>query len=266
MAINVKPIPRKVQVPTTKKPAVQIPAQSSASNYSAADGFARARAINEKRQRDFEARKFRPIEFNAKVGEGGINGVTVILTDNTRAPNLPYFHYCHRWGFEQGNPQTEVCIQDDPEGCPLCRKLNRKGSYEMVLTCIDTRPFTYKAGPNMGKTVQRSTKPYVVKTSMIPQFERLYRAHKTFRGMVLKVFRDNQKSPSSGSSVEFVRMLSEAELGKYGDLAKPLDYKKAYPRMDAATMARTYEADTGEGGTLGSADFASGAKNDALPF
>lgn len=279
MAIIKPPPPRKINVPgkpvaTVAKPkptGVQVPARRpgappvAPSNYSAADGFGVARGINAQRDREAAQRKERGFEFNMKIGEGGEKGVTIILTDKVRLPNqMPFFHYAHRWGFERNDPKTEVCIQDDPSGCPLCRSLNKKGTYEMVLTCIDTRPYTPQKGPNAGKTVRRSRKPYVVKTGMIPQFERLYKQHKTFRGMVLTLFRDGQKSPGSGSQVQFVRMLTEAELAKYGpELSTPIDYKKAYPRLTADQMASQYNLDSADG-AIGSADVGSG--DDDIPF
>lgn len=261
-----KSIPRKVNVPVpTKLRAVQVPARPAPQGYSAEDGFARARSLNETRQRDFDLRKLRPIEFGMKIGEGGSKGVTLIITDNVRYPTMPYFQYCHRWGFEQNDPKTEVCIQDDPEGCGLCRQLNRKGGYEMVLSCVDTRPYTYSRGPNQGKTVPRSRKPLIIKTGMIPVYERLWKAHKTFRGMVVTVHRDGGKnSPASGSSVNYVRHLTEAELSKYGDLGKPLNYKEAYPRLTPAKMNEMYNINAG--GVIGSEDVASGAHSDDVPF
>jgi len=252
---------RRIGVPA--KPVVTTKVQAPApSGFVAGDGFARARAINEQREID----RNRPFEFSMAVNEGGTNGVTLIITDTVRKPKLPYFHYMHRWGFEQKDVKTCVCIQDGPEGCPVCRSLNKKGSYEMVLSVIDTRPYTPQKGPNKGKTIPRQKRPYIAKSSMIPVFERLYNSHNTYRGMVIRCFRDNAKAPSGGSQVEFVRMLSEAELLKYGkDLITPFDYAKVYPRLAAAKLASLYGGDAA--GAVGDSEFSSTAsEDDALPF
>ncbi|MET4190640.1 MULTISPECIES: hypothetical protein [unclassified Bradyrhizobium] len=255
-----RPAARPLQAPATRAPARTGPAPQTIGG-----GFGVAHALNEERER----RANRPFEFSMKPGEGGMNGVTIILTDRPRLPAMPHFAYMHRWGFEENNVQTEVCITDGPEGCPLCRHLSKKGGYEMMLSCIDPRPYTPQRGPKAGQTTPRSKRPYPVKISMIPAFERLYQTHKTFRGMVIKLHRDNKKSPATGSQVEFVRMLDEPTLKKYGELSEPFDMAKVYPRLSPEKMGLIYNIDGSTSGTVGSEDFASGAggvMNDDLPF
>lgn len=276
----IKMPPRKINAaPKITRPGVQstapaglrkpgIPA-STGTGFVSQGGFAKARQINEERERGFKSRAERGIEFGMKIGEGGVNGVTIILVDKQKLPAMPYFHYMHRWGFEQNKPRTEVCIQDDPEGCDLCRSLSRKGRFEMVLTCIDTRPYTYTKGPKAGQRVARSRKPYIVTSTMIPVFERIYAKHKTFRGLVLKLHRDGQKSPGGGSTVEVIRQLSEAELAKYGNLSVPIDFSKAYPRLTPAQMRENYSLSGG--GQVGGDDLAGDAggrmvSEDDVPF
>jgi hypothetical protein len=269
------PVTRRLNVPTpaASNSRVQVPANRArpavaASATTIGGGFGVAHALNEERAR----RANRPFEFAMKPGEGGLNGVTIVLTDRVRLPAMPYFCYMHRWGFEEHDVKTEVCITDGPEGCPLCRHIDKKGGYEMMLSCIDPRPYTPKNGPKAGQTTPRTKRPYPVKISMIPAFERLYVAHKTFRGMVVKLFRDNKKSPATGSSVEFVRMLDEATLRKYGELAEPFDMAKLYPRLSAEKMGLLYNIDgaANGGGAVGSEDFGRGggssASSDDLPF
>jgi hypothetical protein len=263
--------PRTVQVPARTAPTrvgLQVPSsarRAEPAGFVSSGGFATARAKNAEFERNRATRSERGFEFGMKAGEGGVNGVTIILTDRVRLPDLPYFQHTHRWGFDQGSPKTEVCLQDGPEGCPLCRSLNKKGGFEMVLSCIDTRPYTPKHGANAGKTVPRSRKPYVVKTTMIPVFERIYNKHKTFRGLVLRLHRDGGKnSPGSGSTVEVIRQLTEQELAKYGAMSVPIDYAKAYPRLTPQQMAEQYQIDAG--GRIGGEDFGTMAATDDLPF
>jgi hypothetical protein len=254
----VKPSARPLQVPANRARPAAAPAQTIGG------GFGVAHALNEERVR----RANRPFEFSMTPGEGGLNGVSIVLTDRVRLPAMPYFCYMHRWGFEENDVKTEVCLTDGAEGCPLCRHLNKKGGYEMLLSCIDPRPYTPARGPNAGKTTPRTKRPYPVKISMIPVFERLYIAHKTFRGMVIRLHRDNKKSPATGSSVEFVRMLDEATLRKYGELAEPFDMAKTYPRLSAEKMGLIYNIDgTAVSGAVGGEDVGRGSvSDDSLPF
>ncbi len=281
MALKITP-PRKLVVPS--KPAIikpkpiglaprtqparqlQVPATAKGAPSTLGGGFATAHALNEER----EARANRAFEFSMKVGEGGMQGVTIILTDHVRLPQMPYFCYMHRWGFDSNPPapKTEVCITDGPEGCPLCRSLGKKGSYEMMLSCIDPRKYIPEKGPKKGIEQPRQRRPYPVKMSMIPAFERLYQSHKTYRGMVLRLFRDKKLSPATGSQVEFVKMLDEATLKKYGDLAKPFDYTVQYPRLSAEKMALQYNIDHASAGAVGAEDAPGGSvgSDDDLPF
>lgn len=276
--------PRKINVLARPAPKLQVPAKTvlkpgskplvrptaaqtkavTSDAGSLGGGFQKARAIAERN----EARANRPFEFSMKVGEGGPNGVTVIFVDMVKLPNLPYFHYIHRWGFEEGERNVEPCLQEHPEGCDLCRSQNRKGSYEMVLTCIDTRPYTHTKGPKAGQTTPRSKRPYIITQGMIPRFERMYKEKKTFRGMVCRCFRDNKKSSRGGSQVEIVRMLTEAELAKYGELSRPFDYAKIYPIHTNEQLREMYGLDGSVGhGSVGDSDFAKGpAGDDDLPF
>lgn len=254
--------------PKLGAPAVHKPVQTTALGLnqqdvtSAMPGFARARSLNEERERIAKQRAARPFEFGMKPNEGGPLGVTAILVDTVRVPQEPHFHFIHRWGHEQKNVKTEVCLQDGTEGCTLCQMLNVRGRYEMVFTCIDSRPYTATKGPNAGKTTPRTKRPYIVTQAMIGQFQRLYNTHKTFRGMVIRCFRDTSKAPSGGSSVEFMQMLPESVLIKYGDLAKPINYLEAYPRLTAAKMQEVY-GNPGAGGIIGAEEMNS---TDDLPF
>lgn len=242
-------------------------------------GFQTGARINAENARKAEQRRNLPYEFGMTVGEGGTDGVTIVITDKAVAAppgkpldpvkNSPFFCWMHRWGFEEKNPQQELCIRDGTEGCPLCDRLGKEGSYEMMLTCIDSRPYTPKNGPNKGKTVPIQRRLYVVKTSMQAEFQRIWEEYGGYRGLVLKCFRDSAKSPRGGSSVRVIKRLSEKELAgiaaKYKDpkLIEPVDYLKAFPRPTHAEMVSRY------GGTttiLGAADSADDVGSDDIPF
>src|SRR6184192_3186394 len=108
MALKIAP--KRLVVPAKKVVQAPAPNKAEAPAYSANDGFARARSINEERERNRELRANRPFEFQMKPGEGGEKGVVAILVDKVKMPTPPYFHFMHRWGFEQGEIKNEVCI------------------------------------------------------------------------------------------------------------------------------------------------------------
>jgi len=262
-----KPGLAKAPLAATKAP-IGIPA--SARVAPADDGFAKAREINQERKRQADLRANQPFEFYMKPGEGGEDGVILIITDMARMPAMPFFHYQHRWGFvkgQKGSGKNDECIKDGNEGCPLCKKLGREGTYEMVLTVLDGRKYTPQNGPNAGKTIPISKKLFIVKTTMIPKFERLYKEHKTFRGMCIKMFRDNDKDASIGSEVRFVKMIPEQVLqAKYKELAVPVDYSKAFPRPTYDELAARHGESMANETHVGGADFAGDTDADSLPF
>jgi hypothetical protein len=250
------------------------------------EGFVRSDQINAENARNREVRMATPYPFRMSVGEKGSDmqdGVRIVITDTARAAkqgmpydkikNSPFFCYMHHWGYEEKKYQSEVCIRDGSEGCPLCARLGKEGSWEMMLTCIDSRPYTPKSGPNAGKTVPISRKLYQVKTGVQPQFQRLWMQHHTYRGMVLRCFRDNSRSPSAGSTVQFERMMSEAELTalankfKSKELITPTNYEVAFRRPTHADLVKRFGG-TGAGAMLGAADSQTdaGVSGDDIPF
>lgn len=240
------------------------------------DGFAVAHDINKEKQRQAEIRKNQPMEFRMSVGEGADKGVSVVVLDVVKYPAMPFFHYMHRWGYTKGvkgSMKSDICIKDGPEGCPLCKKDGVKDStYELVLTVLDGRSYTPQNGPNAGKTVRLSKKLFIVKSGMIPKYERLFKEHKSFRGMVLTLFRDKDTDPASGGEVKFGSILPEAVLmKKYGsvhgaDMIKPVDYNKAYPRPTYNELAERWGEGSHNETHVGGSDFGGDDDGDSVPF
>ena len=267
-----KPAPGTKAAPSFGGPATG-PTRAPVAGVVPLAGFSTGQQIVKERNDRYELMKARPFEFGMKVNEGGINGVEIVFTDKAKngSPppnNSPFFCYMHRWGFEAGQkPQNDLCIKDGPDACALCAKLGKEGAYEMMLTCIDKRPFTPASGPNAGKRVLCSKKLYVVKSSIVAQFERLWMQYGTFRGMVVKCFRDNDKAARGGSTINFVKFLTEAELAnlnkQYKDVAIPTDYAKAFPRPSADEHRQRYG---GTGDAVGDADHGTGGQPDEIPF
>lgn len=217
-------------------------------------GFAQARKINEKNQREADRRRAQPFRFRLKIGDEG----KVILLDKE-----PYFLYEHQWQGSRGYfDQREVCLKTWGEPCPLCQKLDKEGTYELVLTCIDTRKYT----DSKGVKHKFSRKLLVVKPSMISKFERLFRKQgkdKTFRGIVITLARDNDKGQAIGDSLEYETTISEAKIAKYGDEAKMVDYEKAFPRITEAQMRKMHDMSSVPGASDVSDD---DELDDEIPF
>jgi hypothetical protein len=89
---------------------------------------------------------------------------------------------------------------------------------------IDTSEYEEKDGNK--KKNQRRLLP--VKQSMIPQFERMFHRKNTFRGMMVELHRDGAKDAQIGNHAEFKGFVSEEQLAKFGDRAKPIDYEKYF--------------------------------------
>lgn len=197
--------------------------------------FDTGRQENESSQQKRDARMNKPFSFWLKEGESA----NVILLDDAE-PEALFATYMHQWKGRSGKwDQEDVCIKDEGV-CPLCQKLEREGQFVMYLTCLDSRPYTNKKGV----TIKYGRKLLPVKPTMIAKFERLYRKHGTFRGMMITLHRDGAKSTNIGDSVEFVKFVKPDFLEKIekrpNDQGKVCNYKKAFPRPEYKDMVRKY--------------------------
>lgn len=218
-----------------RRPVRQVPATSAP--VASPSGFAQARAINKQRDEEFARQKLIPFRFRLKVGDEA----EVIILDAQ-----PYFCREHNWKASDGKWKNfEVCIMETGN-CPLCQKLGKEGSYNMMLTCIDTRSYT----DNNGKTHKNQRRLLVAKTMMIPKFERIFvdQCKGNFRGARLKLVRDGQKSSSIGDGATFMGRVPEAKLAALGDAAKPVPYTEAFKPLSQAEMAKRYNAMTSQVG------------------
>ena len=101
--------------------------------------------------------------------------------------------------------------------------------------------------------------------SVLGAARRIYEEHGTFRGLVLKLNRDNKLDPSSGNQVTVVRKLKESEIKAYAKAAdvrdkeardyiikskidEVFDYDKLFPKVDAETLAKIAGVGTGTDG------------------
>lgn len=244
MKIRTKPkltIKPKISSKPSDKAKSSKPLQTSAKGSSkTAKGFAVARANIQRSKDEYEKRINTPFRMRLAIGEE----VKVVILDKD-----PFFFYEHHWESKPGKwDKLEVCIKER-SNCPLCETLDKESYYVMMLTCIDPRPFKKQDG----KEVKRSKKLLPIKMGMMPKYERIWKKHGSLRGVVLNIVRDGKKSPATGDSIEFVKILSEEELKKYGDLATPVDYNKSFPVLPEEEMRKKYKV----GPTPGSEDISS---------
>jgi len=246
---------RKIATPSSK-PKPRAGAKSGGSAKSAPKGFDRGSAGFQKAQRkrevqdaEYNRRKDTPFGFKLKPGDSA----EVIILDKGE----PFFLSMHKVKNAQGRWVDEVCIADTGQHCPLCESLGKEGSYTMVCTVLDRRPYKTKDG----KTIKVSKKLMFVKGRNLPKFARKYdgNANQNFRGIKITCRRDGEKESSMGEDIEFGGRVSEEFLSKFGDNAKPADYAKIYAIPTAEDLRKRYRLSKGgKSGAAGSEEFEDG--------
>jgi hypothetical protein len=198
-----------------------------------AAGFDTARKKREAQEAEYERRKETPFGFRLKPGDEA----EVVILDS----GDPFFVSLHKVKVN-GRWEDEVCIEDTGQRCPLCEDQGKPGSYTMVLTCLDRRPYTIQKGPNAGKRIANSKKLLYVKGRNLPKFERQFKgkAAGNFRGMKVLCRRDGEKESAMGEDLEFLGRVKESALIKFGDNAKPADYEKIFAIPTAKQLRERY--------------------------
>ncbi len=229
--------------PTTasKKP---VPKRSGFDRGSA--GFAKAQQKRQRQEEDYQRKKDTPFGFWLKPG----SEAEVIILDKGE----PFFVSLHKVKDARGRFVDEVCIADSGQHCPLCASLGKEGSYTMVLSVLDRRPYKTKDG----KTIKISKKLMFVKGRNLPKFDRFYngKGKENFRGVKLICRRDGEKESAMGEDVEFGARVSEDFLAKFADTGKAADYEKIFAMPSAEDLAKRYTlAKGGKGGAAGREEF-----------
>jgi len=206
-------------------------------------GFAKARKKREKQEAEYQRKKDTPFSFWLKPG----NEAEVIILDK----GDPFFVTLHKVKDSRGKFVDEVCIADSGQHCPLCESQGKEGSYTMVLSVLDRRPYTTREG----KTIKVSKKLMFVKGRNLPKFERQFngKAKGNLRGIKLTCRRDGDKESAMGEDIEFGGRLSEEFLSKFGDNSKPADYAKIYAMPSAEELRKRYGLTKGK--VAGSEEF-----------
>lgn len=194
------------------------------------DGFERGKQKREAQEAEYQRQKNTPFTFRLNPGEDA----EVVILDS----EPPFFVSLHKIKNSRGRWEDEVCIADTGTTCPLCESTGKQGSYTMVLTVLDRRPYKIKNGPNAGKVIKNSKKLLHVKGRNLPKFERQYKgkAKGNFRGVKVQCHRDGDKESAMGEDLQFLGRVSEAALSKFGDNSVPADYTEIYPIPDATEL------------------------------
>lgn len=185
----------------------------------------------------------------------------------------PWTRYEHNIGGGPNSKGTIVpCIKDGPENCPACSKENKEGAFVMFLTSVTPKESWEDRKTGEKKTARWRKQLFPIKIKMTKKYQRLYEAHGTFRGMVVKVSRDNKMDAGTGNDVEFVRMMTEAEIQEIAkkipnvkdvqqrklitdsNITEAYDYAKIMPMPDAKKLSAMVGA-AFHGGGAGSSDF-----------
>lgn len=205
------------------------------------NGFAIGKEKRARQEEEYQKRLNTPFDFWLKPG----SEAEIVILDHEE----PFFVSLHKVKVN-GRWTDEVCIADTGETCPLCESENREGSYTLVLTCLDRRPYTTKAG----KTIKASKKLLKVKGRNLPKFERAYdRFDGNLRGVRLLARRDGEKESGMGEDLEFLGRIPEARLKKYKEIAQPADYSEIFEVPSAEELRKRHGIKAGK--VAGSEEF-----------
>ena len=112
----------------------------------------------------------------------------------------------------------------------------------MVLTILDRRPYKIKNGPNAGKVIKSSKKLFKVKGRNLAKFQRQYERRKgKWRGLRVLCRRDGEKDAAIGEDLEFLAVVPEVTLVKYGDSAVPANYESIFAAPTAEELAKRHK-------------------------
>jgi len=228
---TVKTSVRRISSSTGKSSKPQI---STAGTAHGADGFSLAKEQQIRQQEDYDRKKEKPFPFRItqKDMKEKRNVVDMLYLDKE-----PFFVRLHTVPNGRGGFDDEVCLADTGENCPLCQQLGKEGTWTLVLTALDKRPYRSREGV----LTKQSKKLVMVKSRNIDKFERQYKKHHTFRGLVCTHRRTGPKEASIGEDLEFKdKLVPETVIVKSGDLSKVTDYTKAFAALSPDAMASKY--------------------------
>lgn len=210
------------------------------------EGFRTGAERKKRMDEQYEKMRETPYDFWLKPG----TEAEVVILDK----GAPFFATFHKLKVD-GRWTDVPCIADSGQRCPLCESTGKQGSYTMVLTVLDRRPYKIKNGPNAGKTIKVSKKLMKVRGRNLPKFERLFKGKSNgdFRGIKVLCHRSGEKEAGIGEDLEFGSRIKESFLAKFGDEAKAADYPKIFELPSASEMRKRYQLEKTQ--TPGSEEF-----------
>jgi len=213
-------------------------------------GFKKAEVKRQRQEDEYERKKNTPWDFRLKPGDEA----EVVVLDNQD----PFFIPIHSLKDTRGKWTQDICIADTGQTCPLCEHLGKEGSYTMYLTVLDRRPYTIQSGQNKGKTVKVSKKLLPVKGRNLPKFQRQFerkfqKRDNRWRGLRIACHRAQEKESAIGEDIEFLGVVKEVNLKKFGDTAQPVNYEEIFVIPSAAELRKRYNLD--KGNVAGSEEF-----------
>lgn len=212
-----------------------------------ASGFEVGKHKREAQDERYEKMRATPFRFRLQKGEEA----ELVILD---AKDL--FFVTEHTLKHAGRWTNEVCIADSGVPCPLCNSLGKEGSYTLMLTVLDRRPYKIKNGPNAGKTIKISKKLLPVKGRNLDKFARNFaKFDDNFRGLKITCRRQTDTEASIGEDIEFdIKRVPERVLQKYGDEAKVADYETIFEVPTAEELCERYNLQ-GSGKAAGSQEF-----------
>jgi hypothetical protein len=144
------------------------------------------------------------------------------------------FTYEHQVNMNDSWNNHFICTQEE-EPCPICEG-GANSSYVAYFTVIDHSEYVSKKD---GQTKKDNLKLFVAKKDTVKLLQKQAAKRGGLRGCKFEVGRTGDKSPSVGSSFDFVEKLTEQQLtalygpAKAGDLdrSKPCNYDKMLSDM-----------------------------------
>lgn len=238
-----KPASRTASAPAKTKVAAKAKASPSSSKKSTGSGFdrgsagfAKAKQKRERQEEEYQRKKDTPFGYWLKPG----TEAEVIILDK----GDPFFVTLHKVKGANGKYEDAPCIADTGQHCPLCASTGKEGSYTMVISVLDRRPYTTRDG----KVIKVSRKLAYVKGRNLPKFQRIFegKANGNLRGIKLTTRRDGEKESAMGEDIEFGARVSEDFLAKFGDIGKAADYTKIFAMPSAEELKKRYRLTGGK--------------------
>lgn len=138
-----------------------------------------------------------------------------------------------------GDFKQFICTMDDEGTCPLCASEDKEAQLVAYLTVLDRSEYTVKQGKDQGKTKKDQKRLFVAKGITYKDLCKKAVKRGGLKGCSFEVTRSGDKSAAVGSSFEFSKKQTMAELKAEGLSAEdlqPLAYEDELTYYTAAQL------------------------------